>query len=551
MIQKITLKLLPAEAANEDIVKRYIASSAAKKLTSISGYRITKKSIDARGKTIYVNLTLDAFIDESFEQFSEGSGQFAVGKGQRAVGKGQLANVFNAAKSVIIIGAGPAGIFAALSLLEKGIKPIILERGKAVRARRRDLAVLNKEGIVNPESNYCFGEGGAGTYSDGKLYTRSNKRGSIDKILNLFIQFGAPENIASDAHPHIGTNKLPQIITAMHQHIIDCGGQVLFEKKVIDFVTKNDALQAVTTSDGDTFNADAFILATGHSARDIFELLHNKKILIEAKPFALGVRVEHPQALIDKIQYHCSAERDIHLPAASYSLVQQVNDRGVFSFCMCPGGIIAPAATDPGELVVNGWSPSKRNNLYANSGMVVQVEKEDVLKELHAEGFGSTENLENDPLLFMKFQKLIEQKAFAAGGGNFVAPAQRLKDFVDNKTSINLPSNSYLPGLKSVNLSEVLPSFIYKALVGGFKAFGKKMPAKNNHTGYLTNDAIVVGVESRTSSPVRIPRDAETLQHTQIKNLYPCGEGAGYAGGIVSAAMDGERVANAIAIKLS
>jgi uncharacterized protein len=550
MIQKITLKLLPAEAANEDIVKRYIASSASKKLTSISGYRITKKSIDARGKTIYVNLTLDAFIDEPFEQFSEGSGQFAVGIGQRAVGEGQLANVFNAAKSVIIIGAGPAGIFAALSLLEKGIKPIILERGKAVRARRRDLAVLNKEGIVNPESNYCFGEGGAGTYSDGKLYTRSNKRGSIDKILNLFIQFGAPENIASDAHPHIGTNKLPQIITAMHQHIIDCGGQVLFEKKVIDFVTKNDALQAVTTSDGDTFNADAFILATGHSARDIFELLHNKKILIEAKPFALGVRVEHPQALIDKIQYHCSAERDIHLPAASYSLVQQVNERGVFSFCMCPGGIIAPAATDPGELVVNGWSPSKRNNLYANSGMVVQVEKEDVLKELHAEGFGSIENLENDPLLLMKFQKLIEQKAFVAGGGNFVAPAQRLKDFVDNKTSIDLPSNSYLPGLKSVNLSEVLPSFIYKALVGGFKAFGKKMPAKNNHTGYLTNDAIVVGVESRTSSPVRIPRDAETLQHTQIKNLYPCGEGAGYAGGIVSAAMDGERVANAIALNI-
>jgi uncharacterized protein len=550
MIQKISLKLLPAEAANEDIVKRYIASSAAKKLTSISGYRITKKSIDARGKTIYVNLTLDAFIDEPFEQFSECSGQFAVGKGQKAVGEGQLANVFNAAKSVIIIGAGPAGIFAALSLLEKGIKPIILERGKAVRARRRDLAVLNKEGIVNPESNYCFGEGGAGTYSDGKLYTRSNKRGSIDKILNLFIQFGAPENIASDAHPHIGTNKLPQIITAMHQHIIDCGGQVLFEKKVVDFDVKNNALQAVTTSDGDTFNADAFILATGHSARDIFELLHIKEILIEAKPFALGVRVEHPQALIDKIQYHCSAERDIHLPAASYSLVQQVNERGVFSFCMCPGGIIAPAATDPGELVVNGWSPSKRNNLYANSGMVVQVEKEDVLKELHAEGFDSIENLENDPLLFMKFQKLIEQKAFAAGGGNFVAPAQRLKDFVDNKTSINLPSNSYLPGLKSVSLSEVLPSFIYKALVGGFKAFGKKMPAKNNHTGYLTNDAIVVGVESRTSSPVRIPRDADTLQHTQIKNLYPCGEGAGYAGGIVSAAMDGERVANAIALNI-
>jgi uncharacterized protein len=550
MIQKITLKLLPAEAANEDIVKRYIASSAAKKLTSISGYRITKKSIDARGKTIYVNLTLDAFIDEPFEQFVEGSEQGAVGREQRAVGKGQFANVEKATKSVIIIGAGPAGIFAALTLLEKGIKPIILERGKAVRARRRDLAVLNKEGIVNPESNYCFGEGGAGTYSDGKLYTRSNKRGSIDKILNLFIQFGAPENIASDAHPHIGTNKLPQIITAMHQHIMDCGGQVLFEKKVVDFTIINNSLQAVTTADADTITANAFILATGHSARDMFELLQDKKIAIEAKPFALGVRVEHPQALIDKIQYHCSAERDIHLPPAAYSLVQQVNDRGVFSFCMCPGGIIAPAATDPGELVVNGWSPSKRNNLYANSGMVVQVEKEDVIKELHKAGLGTINDLENDALLFMKFQKLIEQKAFTSGGGNFVAPAQRLKDFVENKISADLPPNSYLPGLKSVNLSEVLPSFIYKALVGGFKAFGKKMPAKNNHTGYLTNDAIVVGVESRTSSPVRIPRDADTLQHTQIKNLYPCGEGAGYAGGIVSAAMDGERVANAIAINL-
>jgi uncharacterized protein len=538
-----SFKLLPAEAANENIVNQYISSSVAKKISSITGFKVLKKSIDARGKTIYVNLTVNAFVDEPFEQFS-------VGKGQLAAGERQLANVSNAAKSVIIIGAGPAGIFAALSLLEKGIKPIIVERGKDVRARRRDLAVLNKQGIVNSESNYCFGEGGAGTYSDGKLYTRSNKRGNIDRILSLFIQFGAPENIASDAHPHIGTNKLPQIITAMHQHIIDCGGKVLFEKKVTDFTIINNTLKAVITADGDTISADACILATGHSARDIFELLQHKKITIEAKPFALGVRVEHPQALIDKIQYHCSAERDIHLPAASYSLVQQVNERGVFSFCMCPGGIIAPAATDPGELVVNGWSPSKRNNAYANSGMVVQVEKEDVIKELFDAGFGTYEVLENDALIFMKFQKLIEQKAFAAGGGNFVAPAQRLQDFVDGKLSTSLPSNSYLPGLKSVNLSEVLPNFIYRALVGGFKAFGKKMPAKNNHTGYLTNDAIVVGVESRTSSPVRIPRDAETLQHTQIKNLYPCGEGAGYAGGIVSAAMDGERVANAIAANI-
>jgi uncharacterized protein len=546
MIQKITLKLLPAEAANESIIKQYIASFTAKKITSISGYRITKKSIDARGKIIYINLTLDALIDEPFEQFSVGSGQFAVGKGQMAVGKGQFANVEKATKSVIIIGAGPAGIFAALTLLEKGIKPIILERGKAVRARRRDLAILNKEGIVNNESNYCFGEGGAGTYSDGKLYTRSNKRGNIDRILNLFIHFGAPENISSDSHPHIGTNKLPQIITAMHQHIVDCGGAVLFEKKVIDFSIKNNTLHAVITADGDTLSADAFILATGHSARDIFELLDNKKIKIEAKPFALGVRVEHPQALIDKIQYHCPAERDVHLPPAAYSLVQQVNERGVFSFCMCPGGIIAPAATDAGELVINGWSPSKRNNQYANSGMVVQTELKDVISIMQPLGI-----TESDPLIFMKFQKLIEQKAYDAGGGNFVAPAQRLQDFVNNKLSTNLPSNSYLPGLKSANLNEVLPAFINDALVGGFKAFGKKMPAKNNHTGYLTNDAVVVAVESRTSSPVRIPRDAESLQHPQVKNLYPCGEGAGYAGGIVSAAMDGERVADAIALILT
>jgi uncharacterized protein len=539
MTQKITLKLLPREAANESIVKQYIASSVAKKITSISGYRITKKSIDARGKIIYVNLTLDAFIEEPFDQL-------AFGKEHLATSNWQWNEVSNASKKVIIIGAGPAGIFAALSLLEKGIKPIIIERGKDVRARRRDLAVLNKKGIVNNESNYCFGEGGAGTYSDGKLYTRSNKRGSIDRILNLFIHFGAPENIASDAHPHIGTNKLPQIITAMHKHIIDCGGEVLFEKKLIDFSIKNQTLEAVLTADGDTLHADAFILATGHSARDIFELLDNKKIKIEAKPFALGVRVEHPQALIDKIQYHCSAERDIHLPPAAYSLVQQINEKGVFSFCMCPGGIIAPAATDAGELVVNGWSPSKRNNLYANSGMVVQTELKDVLCIMQPLGVS-----EDDPLVFMKFQKLIEQKAYDAGGGNFVAPAQRLQDFVNNKQSSDLPSNSYLPGLKSAKLNEVLPFFINDALVGGFKAFGKKMPAKNNHSGYFTNDAVVVAVESRTSSPVRIPRDTDTLQHPQVKNLYPCGEGAGYAGGIVSAAMDGVRVADSIALMLT
>jgi uncharacterized protein len=523
MIQKISLKLFPAEAADEAIVKKYIASSVQKKVESINGFEILKKSIDARGKTIFINLTVNAFINEPVQHLAGSNFHFA--------------NVDKSTKSVIIIGAGPAGIFAALMLLEKGIKPIILERGKDVRARRRDLAKLNKEGILNPESNYCFGEGGAGTYSDGKLYTRSNKRGSIDRILDLFIHFGAPQNIASDAHPHIGTNKLPQIITAMHEQIRQCGGQVLFEKKVVDLIVENEKVAAVKVESGEVFSAEAYIVATGHSARDMFTLLHSKNILIEAKPFALGVRIEHPQSLIDKIQYHCDVERDENLPPASYSLVQQVNGRGVFSFCMCPGGIIAPAATDPGELVVNGWSPSKRNNPFANSGMVVQVELADAVKELHEQGLGNMEDLTNDPLVFMKFQKLIEQKAFAAGGGNFAAPAQRMQDFVGKKLSSSLPVNSYLPGLISVKLDTVLPSFIYDSLAEGFKLFGKKLK------GYFTNEAIVVAVESRTSSPVRIPRNPDNLQHPQFKNLYPCGEGAGYAGGIVSAAMDGERVA--------
>jgi uncharacterized protein len=528
---KITLKLLPAEASDEAIVKKYIASSAQKKLVSVTGFQILKKSIDARGKTIYINLTVNAFIDEPFGQLEESNWKFA--------------NVEKAEKSVVIIGAGPAGIFAAIQLLEKGIKPIIIERGKDVRARRRDLAKLNKEGIVNPESNYCFGEGGAGTYSDGKLYTRSNKRGNINRVLELFIHFGAPKNIAWDAHPHIGTNKLPQIITAMHEQIRACGGEVFFEKKFTNFFIENDVIKHIETEDGHMYAADAFILATGHSARDIFELLHKKNILIEAKPFAMGVRIEHPQILIDKIQYHCDISRDELLPPAAYSLVEQVNGRGVFSFCMCPGGIVAPAATDAGELVVNGWSPSKRNNEFANSGMVVQVEMADAIKELIVEGLGTEESLENDPLIFLKFQKLIEQKAFAAGGGNFVAPAQRMQDFVLKKTSKDLPKNSYLPGLNPARLDKILPNFIADALANGFIAFGKKMK------GYYTNDAVVIAVESRTSSPVRIPRDADNLQHPQLKNLYPCGEGAGYAGGIVSAAMDGERVALKISETIS
>jgi uncharacterized protein len=523
-VQKIiSIKLLPSEAANEQLVKQYVAGFVAVKTDAVSGYNILKQSIDARGKQAWVNLTIRVFINEPWHQ--------------RELLSFSFRDVSKAPQKVIITGAGPAGLFAALKLIEAGIKPVILERGKDVRARRRDLALLNKEGELNPESNYCFGEGGAGTYSDGKLYTRSSKRGDINRILNLFVYFGAEENILYQAHPHIGTNKLPHIITAIRKKILDCGGDFLFEKKVCDLFIKNRNITGLKTSDENTFEGDAYILATGHSARDIFQLLLSKKIFIEAKPFALGVRVEHPQSLIDTAQYHC-AVRNGFLPPASYSLVQQVGGKGVFSFCMCPGGIIAPAATNLNELVVNGWSPSKRNNPYANSGMVVSVDEKDAAK------FFRIKNSDGDPLLLMKFQQAVEQKAFIAGGGKLVAPAQRLIDFTESKLSSSLPDCSYLPGIQPACLNEVLPDFISEALQAAFKEFGKKMK------GFFINDAVVVATESRTSSPVRIPRNNETLQHPHIKNLYPCGEGAGYAGGIVSAAMDGERAATQIAIKL-
>ena len=540
MQKTIALKLTPTEVASQPILLKAIAQTIATPLSSIQGFHILKQSIDARSlQQVWVNLSILVFVDEAPIQ------RFATPIHFRVLPPN--------AKEVIIIGAGPAGLFAALECIQLGLRPILLERGKDVRARRRDLAKLNKEGLVNPESNYCFGEGGAGTYSDGKLYTRSNKRGSIDKILRLFYQFGADEKILYQAHPHIGTNKLPHIISAMREQIEASGGSVLFNKKLVDFTIENECIKEVITEEGDRFNCASLILATGHSARDIFNLLFEKNILIEAKPFALSVRVEHPQAIIDRIQYHCIT-KDPNLPPASYNLVEQVSERGVFSFCMCPGGIIAPAATAPGEIVVNGWSPSKRDNPYANSGMVVQIDTPTALHYLKKEWKGDKANmnpliekaLKNNtvhPLSLLAFQQQVEQAAFKAGGGLQVAPAARLVDFCTNKLSDTLPDASYLPGLLSAPLQQVLPDFVHKTLQEGFKAFGKKMK------GYYTNEAIVVATESRTSSPVRIPRDTETLTHPQIKNLYPCGEGAGYAGGIVSAAMDGQKIANIIAQK--
>jgi uncharacterized protein len=514
------LYLSPEEAFLTEKTLVRLAEKLRVDVDKISDWKIRKKSIDARKANIIIRLVIEYVLKDD-----------AVGKLPELLLFEQPTRYIdctNATREVVIIGCGPAGMFAALRLLEAGIRPVILERGKDVRERRRDLAAISKDRIVNPDSNYCFGEGGAGTYSDGKLYTRSNKRGNVAKILQVFVEHGSAENILYEAHPHIGTNKLPAIVTAMRETIERFGGKVLFNKRVTDIVSHNNQLQLVKTADGEEFAAKQVILATGHSARDIFELLHKKGIEIEAKPFALGVRIEHPQELIDKIQYHCDVRSEF-LPPSSYSLVEQVNGRGVFSFCMCPGGIIAPAGTAPGEVVVNGWSPSKRNGKFANSGMVVSIEEKDWQKYS-----------KHGALAAMNLQAEIEQLAFVKGGSNLTAPAQRVPDFVNKKISVTLPETSYIPGVIPASLDEVLPAEVASRLRGGLQAFGKKM------RGYFTHEAVLVGVESRTSSPVRIPRDKETLEHPQLKGFYPCGEGAGYAGGIVSAAMDGERVAEAI-----
>lgn len=509
---ELDIILNPAQAASESsLLDAVIRKSALGK--DFGGFRILRKSIDARHRNIVVQYKVQVF-----HRSEEMPPLFR----RRELHQPSIR------KNIIIVGAGPAGLFAALRCLELGMNPIIIERGKDVRERRRDLAAINKNHVVNPDSNYCFGEGGAGTYSDGKLYTRSTKRGDVRSVLETLVQFGANENILSDAHPHIGTNKLPDIITSIRNAIIESGGRVHFNTRVIDFIVSDRQIKGVVTHNNDHITGDAVVLSTGHSARDIFELLHRKNILIEFKPFAIGVRAEHPQEIIDKVQYHCEV-RPEELPPSSYSLVHQVNGLGVYSFCMCPGGIIAPCATSPGEIVTNGWSPSKRNNPYANSGIVVPVHWEHI-SDYHHTG----------PLAGMHYQMAIEKLCCEIAGSSQTAPAQRLVDFVDRKKSADLPSNSYQPGVVSVNLHEVLPQHIAVHLAEGFKAFGRKMK------GYYTNDAILVAPESRTSSPVRIPRSKETLQHPEIKGLYPCGEGAGYAGGIVSAAIDGERVIDAV-----
>lgn len=518
MIKEIQLRVNLTEEKRENI----LVFKASKKLfideKEITAVKILRKSIDARKKDVIFNYKVAVFINESITKETGEKFQY------KDVSKG---------KEIHIIGFGPAGMYAALRCIELGYKPVVLERGKNVRDRRRDLRSINQSHQVNDDSNYCFGEGGAGTYSDGKLYTRSLKRGDVRRIFENLVFHGATEQILIDAHPHIGTNKLPKIIQNIRENILKYGGEIHFQTRVTDFIIKNNKLKSILLNSNKEIEVNSVILATGHSARDIYEILHKKEIALKAKSFAMGVRVEHPQQIIDQIQYHCSGERNELLPAAAYSLVQQVKNRGVYSFCMCPGGFIVPAATSNGEVVVNGMSPSRRNNKFANSGIVVELDIDKDFKKY--EHLGALKGLQ--------FQKDLEKLAFTSGGRNQTAPAQRLVDFVDGKLSSKLNDCSYQPGLRSAPMHSLLPKIIGGRLRKGFSAFGKKMH------GYYTNEANIIGVESRTSSPINIPRK-NNLEHPEIDGLFPCGEGGGYAGGIVSAAMDGERCAEAAVAKL-
>lgn len=512
MIQQYQLRLLPQQAINEQAIKQYIAREKGLKDKDITAVRVLKQSIDARQRTIYVNLKVEVYINEL-----PGKDEFVRTEYPNVEGKPE----------VIIVGAGPAGLFAALRLIELGLRPVIVERGKDVHERRKDIALISREHVINPESNYSFGEGGAGAFSDGKLYTRSKKRGNVDKILNVFCQHGASPSILVDAHPHIGTDKLPRVIENMRETIINCGGEIHFETRMDSLIIHNNKVIGIETNTGKTFKGPV-ILATGHSARDVYRWLHNNNVSIESKGIAVGVRLEHPAQLIDQIQYHNKEGRGKYLPAAEYSFVTQVNGRGVYSFCMCPGGFVVPAASGPEQVVVNGMSPSNRGSRWSNAGMVVEIQPEDV----SSYGTGA--------LGMMNFQEEMERQSWLQGGMRQTAPAQGMVDFTRKKLSYDLPESSYSPGLVSSPLHFWLPDFISNRLSVGFTQFGK------NARGFLTNEAVMIGVETRTSSPVRIVRDKDSLQHVEISGLFPCGEGAGYAGGIVSAGMDGERCAEAV-----
>lgn len=543
MIHEYQLRILPEQAASEQSLKQYISREKGLDVRTINAIRILKRSIDARQRTIYVNLTIRVFVNEtpSEEEFERTDYPNVEGH-----------------PAVIVVGAGPGGLFAALKLIELGLRPIVIERGKNVRERKEDLARISREHKVDAESNYSFGEGGAGAYSDGKLYTRSKKRGSVEKILNVFCQHGASPTILSDAHPHIGTDKLPRVIENMRNTILACGGEVHFQTRMEAILIEGQKVKGIETNTGKTFLGPV-ILATGHSARDVYRWLYTHGVQLETKGIAIGVRLEHPSMLIDQIQYHNKNGRGKYLPAAEYSFVQQVDGRGVYSFCMCPGGFVVPAASGPHQLVVNGMSPSNRGTKWSNSGMVVETRPEDLLlpeMQLQAEPFPeSNESLTEELILrdgkqpegtihtlaMMRFQEKLEQICWQQGNMRQTAPSQRMVDFTRKKLSYDLPSTSYSPGLVSSPLHFWMPSFLSERLSKGFQLFGK------SSRGFLTNEAVMIAVETRTSSPVRIVRDKDTLQHLTVEGLFPCGEGAGYAGGIVSAGIDGERCAEAVA----